>query len=276
MNPDSPQPLAARRIVITRAAEQAGEFADLLRAFGAEVIEFPTIAFRPPESFEALDAALGRLPAYDWVIFTSVNGVRGFFDRLSFHGRDGGELSGLKVCAIGPATAEALRSRGGGGGGIVADLVPETFQAEGILEAWAGRDLDGMRILLARAAVAREVLPEALRKSGARVDVVAVYRTVPAEGPPGVRREIMAGDIDVVTFTSPSTVENFCALFREEERARFRDLFVTAVIGPITRDRIEKSGLTPGIEADPYTVPALAEAIVRHFGTGSGPRTPLC
>ena len=273
MNRENPQPLAARRIVITRAAEQAGEFADLLRSFGAEVLEFPTIAFRPPESFEALDAALGRVAGYDWVIFTSVNGVRGFFDRLSFHGRDGGELSGLKVCAIGPATAAALRSRGGG---IVADLVPEKFQAEGILEAWAGRDLDGMRILLARAAVAREVLPEALRKSGARVDVVTVYRTVPAEGPPSVRREIMAGEIDVVTFTSPSTVENFCVLFRGEERARFLDLFVTAVIGPITRDRIEKLGLTPGIEADPYTVPALAEAIVRHFETGSGPPAPLC
>ena len=272
MNPDNPQPLAARRIVITRAAEQAGEFAALLRSFGAEVLEFPTIAFRPPESFEALDAALGRLASYDWVIFTSVNGVRGFFDRLSFHGRDGGELSGLKVCAIGPATAEALRSRGE----IVADMVPEKFQAEGILEAWAGRDLSGVRILLARAAVAREVLPEALRKSGARVDVVTVYRTVPAEGPPGVRREIMAGDIDVVTFTSPSTVENFCVLFREEERARFLDLFVTAIIGPITRDRIEELGLTPGIEAAPYTVPALAEAIVRHFETVSGPPAPLC
>ncbi len=273
MNRENPQPLAARRIVITRAAEQAGELADLLRSFGAEVLEFPTIAFRPPESFEALDAALGRVAGYDWVIFTSVNGVRGFFDRLSFHGRDGGELSGLKVCAIGQATAEALRSRRGG---IVADLVPEKFQAEGILEAWAGRDLDGIRILLARAAVGREVLPEALRKSGARVDMVTVYRTVPAEGPPGVRRQIMAGDIDVVTFTSPSTVENFCVLFREEEHARFLDLFVAAVIGPITRDRIEKLGLTPGIEADPYTVPALAEAIVRHFETGSGPPAPLC
>jgi len=223
LNPDNPQPLAARRIVITRAAEQAGEFADLLRSFGAEVLEFPTIAFRPPESFEALDAALGRLAGYDWVIFTSVNGVRGFFDRLSFHGR-----------------------------------------------------LSGVRILLARVAVAREVLPEALRKSGARVDVVTVYRTVPAEAPPGVRREIMAGDIDVVTFTSPSTVENFCVLFREEERARFLDLFVTAIIGPITRDRIEELGLTPGIEADPYTVPTLAEAIVRHFETVSGPPAPLC
>lgn len=259
------QPLAGKRIAVTRAREQADDFAGLLRSCGAEVIECPTIAIRPPESFAPLDEAVGRLREYAWVIFTSVNGVRAFFDRLSFHGLDARAVAGLKVCAIGPATAKALEGRG-----IAADLVPGRHQAEGILEAWEGMDLHGARILLPRAAAAREVLPEELRKAGAVVDVVPVYQTVSAGGSAGAREQVLSGRVDVVTFTSPSTVENFCALFSAEERARFSGLFTVAVIGPITRVRAEALGLRPEIEADPYTIPALAKAIVRHFG----PRLP--
>ncbi|MFQ5913805.1 MAG: uroporphyrinogen-III synthase [Nitrospinota bacterium] len=269
MNPGHPKPLAGRRIVITRAKEQAGAFADLLHSYGAEVIELPTIAIRPPESFAALDEAIGRLSDYHWVIFTSVNGVRAFFDRLSFHGRDGRALKGLRVCAIGPATAEALEAQG-----VSLDLVPAKFQAEGILEAWKGKDLRGVRILLPRAAVAREVLPEELRKAGAVVNVVPAYRTFPAEGKADVRARILSGAVDVVTFTSPSTVDNFFALFSEEEIARLAGLIKVAAIGPVTRSRAESRGLSPEIEADPFTIPALAEAIVRHYESHSTVQPP--
>ncbi len=261
-------PLVGRRIVITRAKEQAAAFADLLRSYGAEVIEFPTIDIRPPESFGPLDEAIGRLPDYDWVIFTSVNGVRAFFDRLPFHGRDRGSLADVRKCAIGPATAEALEARG-----VSADLVPQKFQAEGILEAWKGMELRGLRILLPRAAVAREVLPDELRKAGAVVDVVPAYRTVSAGGSAEVRTLILSGEADVVAFTSPSTVENFCAMFGGEGGA-LSGLFAAAAIGPITRSRAEALGLGPEIEAEPYTVPALAEAIVRHFEMPSRANLP--
>ena len=224
------------------------------------MIEFPTISIRPPESYAALDEAFLRLPDYDWVIFTSVNGVKTFFERLEAQGEDASALANLKICAIGPATAKALGDRG-----FDADLIPEKFQAEGILEAWRGISLRGLRILLPRAAVAREVLPDELRKAGAGVDVVPAYRTVPSDGEETVREHILSGAIDVVTFTSPSTVENFCGMFSEAERSRFDGLFDIAVIGPITRDRAESFGLKVAIEADPFTIPALTNAIVQHF-----------
>lgn len=248
------------RIVITRAKEQAGEFADRLRGVGAEVMEFPTISIRPPESYEDLDEALLQLPQYDWVIFTSVNGVNAFFERLGSQKQDKSVFANLKICAIGPATATALNNHG-----LAVDLIPGRFQAEGILESWKGISLNGLRILLPRAAVAREVLPDALQKAGAVVNVVSAYRTVPTKGMEIVREQILNGAIDVVTFTSPSTVENFCILFPEEERSLFGDLFDIAVIGPITRDRVEAFGLKVAIEANPFTIPALTEAIIRHF-----------
>lgn len=263
--------LAGRRVVITRAKEQAGIFADLLRSQGAEVIELPTIVIQPPESFEPLDEAIGRLANYNWVIFTSVNGVRAFFDRLAVHDMDCADLKSARVCAIGPATAEALKARG-----VDTDLLPDKFQAEGVLEALGGTSLQGVKILLPRAAVAREVLPQELRKVGAVVDVVPVYRTVPAEGRREVIDRILSGEIDVVTFTSPSTIENFCSMFSEKERTGFSEAFAVAIIGPITRSRAEALGVKVDIEAESYTIPALTEAIVRYFGPRSTVQPSPC
>jgi uroporphyrinogen III methyltransferase/synthase len=263
--------LAGRRVVIIRAKEQAGVFADLLRSHGAEVIEFPTIVIQPPESFEPLDEAIGRLTDYDWVIFTSVNGVQAFFDRLASHGMDSCNLKGAKVCAIGPATAEALKAQG-----VDTDLLPDKFQAEGVLEALGGTNLQGVQVLLPRAAVAREVLPEELRKAGASVDVVPVYRTVSGGGSQEVRDLILSGEIDVVTFTSPSTIENFCSMFSEEERAGFPEAFAVAIIGPITHSRAETLGVKVDIEAESYTIPALTDAIVRYFGPRSTVQPSPC
>ena len=256
----NPMTMEKMRIVITRAKEQAGEFSERHRGLGAEVIEFPTILIRPPESYEELDKAIFQLSQYEWVIFTSVNGVKAFFERLESQKKDESAFLNVKICAIGPATAMALNDYG-----LAVDLIPEKFQAEGILESWKGVSLIGQHILLPRAVVAREVLPEELRKAGALVNVVSAYRTVPAKGMEIVREEILDGAINVVTFTSPSTVENFCVLFSEEECSRFTNLFDIAVIGPITRERAEAFGLIVAIEANPFTISALTDAIVSHF-----------
>ena len=167
------KPLFGRRILITRAREQASAFAQTLEAAGAEVVEFPTIRIVPPESWAPLDAAIGRLREYQWAIFTSANGVRFFWERLTAGGEDARDFHGITVCAIGPATAAALLERG-----LRADLVPGEFTAEALVEAVGSEPIRGARILLARAAEAREVIPEELSRRGAAVDVVPAYRTV--------------------------------------------------------------------------------------------------
>jgi len=166
------KPLFGRRVVVTRAREQQSDFAELLEGYGAEVIRCPTIAFLPPEDWKALDQSLERIGSYDWVIFTSANGVRSFVGRLREKKGDLGALHGVRVATIGPATAATLEEAG-----LRPDLVPDEYRAEAILEA-LDRDLRGMRFFIPRAAEAREVLPAGLRERGAHVDVVAVYRTV--------------------------------------------------------------------------------------------------
>lgn len=257
-------PLAGKRILITRAREQASSLAQALEAAGAEVVEFPTIAIAAPESWAPLDAAIQRLRDYRWVIFTSVNGVRFFWERLKMAGRDARDLSGITVCAIGPATAGALQSLG-----IRADIVPAEFKAESLVEAIgtiAGGDgLRGARVLLARAAEAREVVPEELRRRGARVDVVTAYRTVKgaadAEGLRGMLRE---GKIHVVTFTSSSTVKHFLDLVGDDARELLKGVIV-ASIGPITAKAAARHGIASHVVPENYTIPALTDALVKHF-----------
>ncbi|MFH1489915.1 MAG: uroporphyrinogen-III C-methyltransferase, partial [Pseudomonadota bacterium] len=166
-------PLFGRRIVVTRAREQSSGFLARLAELGAECIEFPTIETVPPEDWEPLDEAIRSLENYHWLLFTSVNGVKAFFRRLDFLGRDVRDLKGLKLGAIGPRTAEALREKG-----LRPDLVPDEYRAEAVVSAFKRESAGGLRILLPRAAQAREVLPEELAKMGASVDVVAAYRTV--------------------------------------------------------------------------------------------------
>lgn len=252
--------LAGRRIVITRRAEQAGALRRALEARGARVIEFPTIALALPRSWKPADKAIGRLDRYHSVIFTSVNGVERFLARLRRHDTARRALTRARLAAIGPATARALRACG-----FRVSVVPDDYRAEGLLKA-LGRGWRGRRVLLARAAKARDVLPRMLRRRGARVDVVAVYRTVV----PRTSRSRIAnvfGDAkpDAITFTSSSTVRNFFALLgRKRARRALRGVAV-ASIGPVTSRTVRALGLKVAVEAKPYTVAALVRAIDSYF-----------
>ena len=254
------KPLFGKRILVTRAREQASSFAQILEAAGAEVLEFPTIRIVPPESWAPLDAALGQLRDYQWVIFTSANGVRFFWERLRHAGRDLRDLFGITVCAIGPATAEALLRLG-----VQADIVPAEFKAEALVEAIGEEHVRGSRILLARAAEAREVIPEELACRGAQVDVVPAYRTVKSTADAEeLRTMLREGKIHAVTFTSSSTVKHFLDLVGEETASLLNQVTV-ASIGPITAETAARCGIVSHIVPESYTIPALAEALVSHF-----------
>lgn len=255
------RPLFGRSIVVTRAREQASDFKAALEERGAHCIEFPTIAIQPPPSWEPLDRALERLSDYDWVVFTSVNGVRFFMDRLWAAGGDARGLSGVRVAAIGPKTAEALQNCG-----LRPDFVPAEYRAEAILEGLAGEDVRGKGFLLPRARIARDVLPETLRSRGARVDVVPAYETVlPREEASGVLQRLQAGAIDCVTFTSSSTVSNFFQLFDRAELMPCLENVRVACIGPITAKTAKDHGLQVDIMPSEYTIPALVRALCDHF-----------
>ena len=254
------KPLFGRRIVVTRAREQQGEFAELLEDYGAEVIECPTIAIHAPDEWGAVDRTLERVASFHWVIFTSANGVRCFLKRLQERGGDLRALHGIRVAAIGPATAAALQEVG-----LHPDLVPDEYRAEAILEA-LDRDLSGMRFLIPRAAEAREVLPAGLRERGAQVEVVAVYRTVPvADQADAVLDLLRAGQIDAVTFTSSSTVVNFVEMLPGQDLAALLKDVTIACIGPITAETAARYGLAAHIMPAAFTIPALAEAVATHL-----------
>jgi uroporphyrinogen III methyltransferase / synthase len=266
------RPLFGRRIVITRAHEQAREFVTLLSAYGAETIEAPTITLAPPASWDALDRAIARLTDYAWLIFTSVNGIAPFMTRLRLASRDVRALAHLHIAAIGPRTAEELTRHG-----LSADVIPSAFQAEGLLEAMNEHDLRGKNVLIPRAEIAREILPDQLRLKGALVDVIPVYRTIaPTADCSALKEQIQAGAIDVVTFTSSSTVTNFVKMMGGDEEARRLAAKTTiASIGPITARTAEDYGLTVGILPAENTVPALAEAIVRYYREGARVAVPI-
>ncbi|MGH8071592.1 MAG: uroporphyrinogen-III synthase [Candidatus Entotheonellia bacterium] len=260
--PQVSRPLLGKKILITRSREQASRFAALLREYGAEPIEVPTIQIVPPSSWESLDRAIAAIRAYDWLIFTSVHGVQAFFARFDAQGRQLADLQGLSVCAIGPATTNELRSRG-----LEVDVMPSEYRAEAVVESLSTFALGGKRLLIPRAAVARDVLPRALAAYNARVDVVEAYRTIlPSDSlAPETRRLVVQGAIDVVTFTSSSTVTNFMTLIGEADLPQLLRAAVIACIGPITAETARSYGLTPTIVSDEYTIPALARAIVGYY-----------
>jgi uroporphyrinogen III methyltransferase/synthase len=246
-------PLAGVSVVVTRARDQAAELVAKLEALGAEVVEFPTIEIRPAEDYRALDAALANLAGYDWLIFTSANGVRFFQERLELRDRDLNSFRGL-VCAIGPATRKAVEKLG-----LKVGLMPEEYVAESLVAAFAGHDLTGKKLLLPRAAVARDLVPTELTKRGARVDVVEAYRTgVPLNI--GARiREVFFGPRppDWITFTSSSTVTNFV----QTAGAQTLEGIQVASIGPVTSATARKYGIPVTVEAVRYTIDGLVEAI---------------
>lgn len=251
------KPMLGQGVVVTRAREQASGLVNIMRGHGACVHEFPTISVEHLDDYNAVETEILQLARYQWVIFTSVNGVKFFWEQLAEIGLDSRILGGMQVAAIGPATADALRDRG-----INPDFVPEKYVAEHVVEGVLKLGVAGAEILIPRAKIAREVLPEELRKAGCNVTVLPVYETklVEASGD-----EIVAamdnGDIQYVTFTSSSTVENFFELVSPETLKKYPDVKI-ASIGPITTGTVERFGFTPDIEPEEYTIPGLVDALL--------------
>ena len=245
-------PLHGRRIVVTRAREQAGTLAAGLHSLGAEVIELPTIQIQAADDYTALDDAISNLPGYDWLLFTSANGVRFFLDRLDRSAADLRSIRG-RICAIGPATRDALERFH-----IKVDVTAKEYVAEGLLDALSAYDLADTRILIARAAVARDLLPTELSRRGARVDVADAYRTVAPADLSARAAEILARKPDWITFTSSSTVQNLVDAIGAGALSDVR----CASIGPITSATLRRHGITPAVEANTFTVPGLVEAIL--------------
>lgn len=252
------RPLHGKHILVTRARAQASVLTEKLTALGASCIETPVIRIMPPaDDYAALDAAIGALHSYHWLIFTSVNGVEHFFLRLRHAGKDTRALGYAKIAAIGSATANALLSFG-----IHADLVPEEFRAEAVVAALAPILPPRARVLIPRAQEARDVLPESLRTHGATVDVAPAYETVPERaGGETLAARLMRGEIDVVTFTSSSTVKNLV-----QQLGNITPLQQTkiACIGPVTAETARNYALDPDIVADTYTIDGLVESIKEH------------
>lgn len=247
--------LSGQRIVVTRARDQAAKLSGRLRGLGAEVIELPTIEVRPALDYGPLDEAIGRLPSYDWLIFSSANGVHFFLKRLRLSSLNLGDLR-AQICAIGPATRRAVEAAG-----LAVTLMPKHYVAESVLESFAGYDLASRRILLPRAAVARDVVPLELARRGAQVEVVEAYRTVIPEETPALARQIFSGASkpDWITFTSSSTVTNFIAA----AGATCLEGVRVASIGPVTTATLRKHGIPVAVEAKTFTTDGLVEAMLQ-------------
>jgi uroporphyrinogen III methyltransferase/synthase len=258
---DAGRPLSGRRIVVTRARAQASSFVAGLERLGAEAIEFPTIEIVPPESYEALDRAIQNFEQYDWIIFTSVNGVSCFSDRRALLKVDTRVLGKIRAAAIGPETAKALEAMG-----LTPRVVPEEFRAEAILERLRPEEMRGKKVLIPRATEARDVLVRTLREWGAEVDVVEAYRTVVPKNDPGrMRALLLSRQVEMVTFTSSSTVKNFVALFGANAVEGLLSATAVACIGPITQATAEELGVRVDVIAEEYTISGLTRAIVDYF-----------
>lgn len=253
------KPLFGQTIIVTRARAQASDLSKKLEALGAKVIEVPAIKIVSAADYAPLDAAVQALSDYKWLVFTSANGVEYFFERLLLAGKDARALAGVKLAAIGSATAEALSKHG-----LTADLIPSAYKAEELAEALADKISAGDKILIARAKVAREVLPKALRKIGAEVNVVTAYETIAdCENKEELLQALTDGSASVVTFTSSSTVTNLLNVLGEHKDLLHKAAL--AAIGPITADTMRKHGLTPAVEAEQYTIDGLIAAIRKYF-----------
>jgi uroporphyrinogen III methyltransferase / synthase len=251
-------PLFGKTIVVTRKSDQAELMIERLCELGADPFFFPVIETIAPDDWSPLDNALNNLSQYQGLIFTSANGVRFFAERLKTIGKDIRELKGLRVFTIGPKTAEAVRDLG-----ISVDVIPEKFVAESLIENI--KNIEGQRFLLPRATIAREIIPQQLRKMGAIVDVAPAYQTVlPVTQVDELHRRLESQSIDVITFTSSSTVENFLALTGEKLLPAIKNAKI-ACIGPVTEKTARKAGLNVEIVPEQYTVSSLLDAIEAFF-----------
>ena len=260
-------PLFGKRIMVTRARSQASRLSEGLSALGAKIIEVPTITFLPPEDPEPLETAVSMLEDFHWVIFTSPNGVEAFFTALGEAKKDARALAGCKLAAIGPATAAALATHG-----LTAEVTARTFQAEGLIEALESHGITGQRVLIPRAAIAREMLPETIASWGNLVQVVPAYRTVcPPESTMILARALSEG-LDAITFTASSTVTNLMEMLdqmgREELARQSKQGGLTiAAIGPITADTARSYGLEVKVQPAKFTIEALTEALSAYFAS---------
>lgn len=262
------KPLAGKRILITRAWHQAQALAVALEDEGAEIVAIPAIEIIPPDSYEALDAALRELNRYQWLILTSVNGVEVLVERLKQMARTTlapppaalQSVSSFRIAAMGPATARALEARG-----LMADLVPERYVAESLVEALRDQ-VYGQNVLLVRAKVARDVLPIELERAGATVNIVDAYQTVVPVASCQALRQVLDQSYrlpNAVTFTSSSTVTNFFRLLEQAGIAGWPASMAAASIGPITSKTLIEHGIEPVVEASEYTIPGLVAALCR-------------
>ncbi|MDH4231623.1 MAG: uroporphyrinogen-III C-methyltransferase [Nitrospirota bacterium] len=258
------KPLFGHRVLTTR--EHAGGF-EPLEDLGAEVIQFSTVEIVPPEDWDELDRGIDTIESYDWLVFTSSNGVDYFFRRFFERDRDIRELKGLKICAIGTKTAASIKKFG-----IRVDLIPGTFNAEGLIEAFTDPQgaesikpgalpLEGKKFLLPRAEVAREIFPEKIRELGGAIDVPVAYRAVkPEKHGKMLRRFLKEGRVTIATFTSAATFNNFREILGEDADELLRSVAI-AVIGPVTAKAIEKAGLRVHIMPREATVEAMVDEI---------------
>ena len=255
------KPLYGKTVVVTRARAQASELSRLFAAFGAEVFEFPAIRIEPPDDPTPLEKAAVNLAIYDWVIFTSVNGVDKLMECINKNG-DSRAFKNSKICAIGPATAERLSRYG-----LRPDLIPEKYVAEAVVEALIkNTTIDGKRFLLPRADIARASLREKLEAAKAIVDEVIAYKTVPEDQSLGLVKELFEqASIDLVTFTSSSTVKHFAALVGEDNLARLIEGAGFASIGPITSETMHSLGIPVSVQAEHYTIPGLFDAACEYL-----------
>jgi uroporphyrinogen-III synthase len=260
-------PLAGCRVLVSRAKKQAGALSSALHELGCQVIEIPFIEIRPPASFQPLDHALANLKTYDWLILTSVNGVEALFERMARKKLDVAALTGLKIAAIGPATRAAIEKRG-----LPVSVTPKEYVAESVVSALRRR-VQGRRVLLVRAKIARDVIPRELRKVAAAVDVIEAYETVAPKSSATKLRSVLANKKrrpHAITFTSSSTVKNFVGLLGlSEARAALKKSSLnhgvhSASIGPVTSATLREFGLPVDIEASEYTVPGLVAAIIKQ------------
>jgi uroporphyrinogen III methyltransferase / synthase len=259
------RPLFGKRILVTRPKAQAADLVDRLEAAGAEAIEAPMIRIVPPEDFAALDDACARAGEFDWIVFSSVNAVDAFVDRLLAGPRDLRALNGVRLCVVGPSTGDRLARYG-----LKVDLTPAEYRADAVVPAMAELgDLHGQRVLLPHGDIGREVVAEELRKNGADVTEVIAYRTAIAEpereGEPDIYRMLLERRIDVVTFTSASAVRSFVRVLGDEPAADLLRTTVVASIGPVTAEAAAQHNIQSTIVPASYTVPALVEAIVGYF-----------
>ena len=257
------RPLSGKNILVTRPEDQAPGFISILSSLGARCIQIPAIRIVPPTTWEQLDKAISGLSIYDWILFTSVNGVKYFFQRLQVAKKDARYLSAIRIGVIGPKTAEALLARG-----VSPDLIPQRYSAEGIMEALHRYPLKGKRVLLVRPVVASDYLPEKLKTRGAKVDMVEPYQTVQPEYDHNQLDDLFKkATIDMLTFTSPSTVDNFLSLFEGKSVSKEISKLLVACIGPVTARRATEKGLTVAVVPDEYTGDALARAIAEFYKT---------